>query len=60
MPEYVVEMLVDGDVTSAVVEDNPLSVEVYEFVRDTHYYIGNTEPIDPSVLVWYDTSQPTA
>lgn len=58
MPSFVVEMLVEDRVKFAVVEDQPLSVEVYEYLRDTHYYIGPTEPTDPTILVWYDTSAP--
>lgn len=52
-----VEILVGGKVYSEVVEDN-LSIEVFEDLRDTHYYIGPTAPTDPSILVWYDTSAP--
>lgn len=58
MPSFFVEMLVEDKMTSAVVEDQPPSVEVYNFLRDTHYYIGPTEPTDPTILVWYDTSAP--
>ena len=58
MPDYVVEMLVDGEVVAATVEDAPVGVEVFEFLRDTHYYIGPTAPTDPTILVWYDTSAP--
>lgn len=44
----------------SLVKDVPGSVtlEVYENLPDTHYYIGPTEPTDPSILVWYDTSAP--
>lgn len=44
----------------SVVKNVPGSValEIYEVPPDTHYYIGPTEPTDPSILVWYDTTQP--
>lgn len=65
MQDVIVE-IIEGDVAYAlppvddttaveVYVDQPVAVDVFTQLPDTHYKIGGTDPTaDPSVLVWYD------